>query len=140
MAAQAVQPPVDLALQQTPFWTSQDQMDLTITARRRLGNAGLVFISDFIDFKTNELKGAFKNIRTTVPAQQVIRAVVDGNGDEVFAAIPPVPADVGIILSAKWNRRLKVALTAFHHYTSIVRVCTVGNMNYMTVLKDFQIE
>ena len=82
MAAQAVlQPPVDPALQQTPFWTDQDHMDLTLTARRRLGNEGLVFISDFIDFKTEELKEASKNIRTTVPVQQGIPAVVDGNGD-----------------------------------------------------------
>jgi len=140
MAAQAVQPPVDPAIQQTPFWTDQDQMALTIVARRRLGTEGLVFISDFIDFKTEELKEAFKNIRTTVPAQQGIPAVVDENGDELYAAIPPVPADVGIILSAKCTRRLKVASTAFHYYTSIVRACTVGNMNYLTVLKDFQIE
>ena len=43
-------------------------------------NEGLVFISDFIDFKSEEFKEAFKNIRTTIPAKQGIPAVVDGDG------------------------------------------------------------
>ena len=124
---------------ETPFWTDADQMSLTAAARTRLAGEGLATIADFIDFKEEQLNLAFKNMRTTIPAQQGIAEVVDSSGNVTFPAIPAVPAQPGLLLSAKCIHRLKVATKAYHYYVSIGRSHTMQNMHYVQV-KSFYIE
>ena len=134
--AQVPPPPVD----ETPFWTDRDQMGLTNVARASLSNEGLELIADFADFKEDQLKQAFKNIRTPTNPIQGVAEVLDGEGNVLYPAIPPTPAIPGVRLPAKCMLRLLVATVAFEYYFSIQRPATVSNMHYKNVLKDFYVE
>ena len=129
-------PPPD----ETPFWTDRDQMALSGAVRTRLEGEGLQIIADFADFKDDQLKQAFKNMRTSIPPTQGVAEVLDANGTVVFPAIQPVPPMPGLNVSAKCMLRLKVASLAYHYYVSIQRPFTVANMHYMNVLKGFYVE
>ena len=60
MAAQAViQPPIDPALQQTPFWTDQDHMALSVVSRRRLVTDGF-FYQRFRLFQSERIERSFQ--------------------------------------------------------------------------------
>ena len=62
-----------------------------------LSTEGLSQVSDFADFKQEELKIAIKNVTTgipTIPGTPAIPAVVDADGfvtQPTVAAVPPVP-------------------------------------------------
>ena len=56
-----------MAAQQTNFFTSGVQIGLTMAQRNALASEGLVTEDDFIDFKADELKTAFKNMRAGLP-------------------------------------------------------------------------
>ena len=129
-------PPVD----ETPFWTDRDQMGLSDAERRALSNEGLEVIADFADFREDQLKQAFKNIRTATNPIPGVAEVLDTDGTVLYPAIPPIPAIPGVRLPAKCMLRLQVATTAFEYYFSIQRPVTVSNMHYTRVLKEFQIE
>ena len=55
------------ALQRTNFFTAGVQMALTGAQRTALASEGLVTEADFIDFKDEEIKTAFKNMRSSIP-------------------------------------------------------------------------
>ena len=122
------------------FWFSDDQMALPRTVRGRLAVEGLEYIRDFEEFKEDQLTQAFKNIRMTIPAAAGIQAELNDDGTEIFPAVPPIPAQPGLIISAKCSMRLKIASKAWHYYKSIDRAVTPLNMHFVQVLKDFNIE
>ena len=55
------------AAQRTSFFTNATQMGLTNAQRNALQDEGLVNINDFEDFFSDELKSAFKNLRSANP-------------------------------------------------------------------------
>ena len=123
-----------------PFWIGRDQMALKVNKRQRLSDEGLESIRDFIDFKDDEIAQAIKNMRTTIPPVAGVPAVIDANGTVVFAAIPPIPARQGIVISTKCHHRLKVASRAWHYYQSIQRSIRSDGMHFSLVLTDFNLE
>ena len=128
------------------FFFNGPQMALSANVRARLALEGLVNVDDFSDFKEEELKAAFKNMRTAIPGIPGIQAIleqVDVNGIVIapaVQAVPPIPPILPCLVSAKCALRLKVASIAWHYYDSIDRVQTPQNMNYTNVLKDFYVE
>ena len=123
-----------------PFWIGRDQMALKVNKRQRLSDEGLESIRDFIDFKDDEIAQAIKNMRTTIPPVAGVPAVIDANGTVVFAAIPPIPARQGIVISTKCHHRLKVASRAWHYYQSIQRSIRSDGMHFSLVLTDFNLK
>ena len=109
-------------------------MALPPNVRRRLQDEGLVLVSDFNEFKKDQLDQAFKNMRIPIPG---IPAVVDAAGVELVPAVPPVPP---CLVSARCALRLNVASLAYHYYVNIGRTPTPANMNYTQVLKGFHEE
>ena len=89
--------PVWTNAQQGLFFTSENQMGLTNDQIIALSTEGLSQVSDFADFKQEELKIAIKNVRTgipTIPGTSAIPAAVDTDGvvtQTAVAAVPPVP-------------------------------------------------
>ena len=132
-----VAPPPD---EEVYFWTDRDQMGLSEAARGKLKNEGLEVISDFADFREDQLKQASKNIRNPTNPIQGLPRVLDANGTEIFPAVPPVPAVPGVNLPAKCMLRLQVAAIAYEYYYSIGREITLDNMHYTRVLKEFYVE
>ena len=65
------------ASQRTNFFTAGVQMGLTIAQRNALASEGLVTEDDSIDFKANELKTAFKNMRAGLPGLPGIAGVTE---------------------------------------------------------------
>jgi hypothetical protein len=122
------------AAQLTSFFENGPQMSLTAIQRNRLSAEGLATIDDFMDFKEDQLDDAAKNMRTAIPG---VPAVLDANGTEITAALPPT---LPCLISAKCSLRLKVASIAFHYYMSIDRNPTPTNMNYTSVLRPFYVE
>ena len=116
------------------FFTNAPQMALPANVRRRLQNEGLVLVSDFNEFKKDQLEQAFKNMRIPIPG---VPAVVDDAGIVQVEAIPPIPP---CLVSGRCALRLKVASLAYHYYISIGRTPTPANMNYTQVLKGFHTE
>ena len=115
-------------------------MALTGPARVRLGEEGLTYIRDFVDFKEDDLNQAFKNMRTNIPPISGIAEVLNPDGSVLYEAIPPIPARQVVVLSAKCILRLKIASKAYHYYRSIDRAITTANMNFDMTLKEFNVE
>ena len=116
------------------FFTNAPQMALPPDVRRRLQNEGLTLISDFNEFKKDQLEQAFKNMRIPIPG---IPAVVDNAGVVQIPATPPIPP---CLVSARCALRLNVASLAYHYYMDINRTPTPSNMNYSQVLEGFYAE
>ena len=116
------------------FFMNAPQMGLPANVRRRLQNEGLVLISDFNEFKKDQLEQAFKNMRIPIPG---IPPVVNDAGIELVPAVPPIPP---CLVSARCALRLNVASLAYHYYINIDRTPTPANMNYTQVLKGFYTE
>ena len=73
-------------------------MALTNAQREALSREGLASVTDFVDFKEDELKVAFKNARAGIPGTPMIPAipaVMQGN-NVAQAAVPAVPGVPGI--------------------------------------------
>ena len=121
-------------MQLDAFFTNAPQMALPPNVRRRLQDEGLVLISDFNEFKKDQLEQAFKNMRIPIPG---IPAVVNDAGVELVPAVPPIPP---CLASARCALRLNIASLAYHYYISIDRTPTPANMNYTQVLKGFYAE
>ena len=122
------------------FFMNGPQMSLTAIVRERLSNEGLTQISDFSDFKEDQLSAAFKNMRTSIPGVAAVAQQVAADGTIIVPAVDAVPALLPTLVSAKCALRLKVASIAFHYYESIGRDITPSNMNYTNVLRDFYTE
>lgn len=122
------------------FWLDDDQMSLTAEERTSLSHEGLETISDFLDFKDDELTQAFKNMRISVPPVAGVDAVVDAEGEVVSPAIPSFPGKRPVALSTKCMKRLKIASKAYNYYNSIGRVRNTINMHFTQTLKVFWIE
>ena len=117
--------------QNDAFFGDGLQMSLTNNQRQRLVAEGLAQVSDFEDFKEEQIDDAIKNLRTPIPG---VPAVVNARGRETHAAIAPIPP---CIISAKCVLRLKVASVAFHYFSEIGRDVTPENMHYTNVLRGF---
>jgi hypothetical protein len=123
------------------FFTNGPQMSLTNAVRLRLAQEGLGTITDFADFKEDQLTDAFKNMRTSIPGVAAIPAQMNNDGDVILVPeVPAIPSIPPTLVSAKCSLRLKIASIAFHYYASIGREHTPANMNYTQVLKDFYTE
>ena len=130
----AVLPPAFTAAQQTAFFINGPQMTLSAVVRARLASKGLTVVTDFEDFREDQLDQAFKNMRTAIPG---VPAVLRANGAVQVAAVPPITP---VLVSARCALRLKVASIAFHYYKAIGRTPTPINMNYSSVLKEYYVE
>ena len=128
------------AQQLTNFFTNAPQMALTDGVRTRLAQEGLTLVSDFTDFKSDQLGDAYKNMRTSIPGIAGIPLVRNADGVITAEAVAAIPAIPPILVSAKCALRLKIASIAYHYFTSIGREPTPANMNYTLVLKDFYVE
>ena len=132
--------------QLTTFFTSGNQMGLTQDQRNALMNEGLSNVTDFADFKENEIKMALKNVRQGIPTIAGIPAIprqVDSRGNVTQAAVRAVPAIQGtppVLIPARSASRLFIASIAYHYYIDTARDVTPQNMHYNNVLKDFYIE
>ena len=132
--------------QRTNFFTAGVQTGLTAAQRLALANEGLVTEADFVDFQSEELKNAFKNICSGVPGVLGIPgvpAVVDAEGNEVtaaIAAVPPIPGTQAVHIPARSASRLLVAAIAWHYYNDTGREINAANMHYHHTLRDFHTE
>ena len=118
------------AQQLTAFFTANPQMGLSDAIRRRLAQEGLTTVDDFADFKEEQLKDAYKNMRTAIPGVPPIPEVRDAQNNVVAAAVPGINAIPPVLVPANCALRLKVASVAFHYYVLIDREPTAMNMNY----------
>ena len=91
-------------------------------------------------FKADQLKEAFKNVRSAIPGAPGAPQVMDAQGRVQFPAIQPIPPTQGVNISVKCSHRLKIVSVAFHYYRSIGRAFTFSNLHYQYVLKDFYVE
>ena len=110
------------ALQLTHFFTSNQQMALTNVQREALSREGLTSVTDFVDFKEEELKVAFKNARAGIPG------------------VPGVPGIPSVPIPARSITRLMIASVAYHYYVDTGRDVTNTNMHFTNVLRDFHVE
>ena len=78
--------------QRTSLFTAGVQMGLTGEQRISLSNEGLVNETDFIDFQDEELKTAFRNVRSGVPRITGVTAIAEQvdstTGEGLVAAVP----------------------------------------------------
>ena len=131
--------------QLTLFFTATTQMGLTDLQRIALGTEGLVTFNDFADFKEDELKIAFINVRSGIsgsPRIDLVPAIIL-NGTELSPEIPAIAAFPGVRavpIPAKSTSRLLVASIAYHYYCDTNRTVTAANMHFNNVLRDFYIE
>ena len=134
------------ALQLTNFFTAGVQITLTGAQRTALAYEGLVTEADFIDFKNEELKTAFKNTRSSIPGIPGVPGVpeqVDAAGLVVLAAVPaiaPVPGLRAIPVPARCASRILVALIAWNYYHENGRASTQNNMHFQNTLRNFKTE
>ena len=112
-------------------------MGLSPVIRARLAQEGLEQIANFVDFKEEQLKDAFKNMRTAIPGIPATAEVQDNNGQVIQAAVAGVAAIPPVLVPANCSLRLRVASIAYHYYLSISREPTAANMNYALVLMSF---
>ena len=126
--------------QLSAFFANASQMGLPPNVQARLSSEGLDTIEDFEDFKEEELKAAFRNMRTSIPGLQAVPEQLNAAGDVIAAAIPPVPGILPCLVSARCALCLNVASNAYHYYASIDRVTTPTNMNYNGILKVFHVK
>ena len=91
-------------------------MSLSSQVRKRLAAEGLEFVADLVDFKAEQLKEFFKNIRSAIPGAPCVPQVMDAQGRVQFPAIQLIPPTQGVNISAKCYHRLKIASVAFHYY------------------------
>lgn len=124
----------------TAFFTAGTQMGLTAQQRTALAEQGLTSPDDFADFGKDELKDAFRNMRTAIPGIPATPAVTDADGTIITEAIPAVAPILPVILPARCTHRLEVAALAWHYYTYTGREVTPVNMHYTNILKDFYVE
>ena len=85
--------------QRTNFYTAGVQMGLTTDQRNTLASEGLVTEDDFIDFKADELKTAFKNMRAGLPWVPGIAGIpeqVNAADNVIAAAVPAIAPIQGI--------------------------------------------
>ena len=87
--------------QLTSFFTAGGQMALPVNVRARLSSEGLTEIDDFEDFKDDQLKDAFKNMRTSIPGLVGIPQVTNAAGNIINAAVPSVPGILPCLISAR---------------------------------------
>ena len=65
---------------ETTFWEDMLQMSLTPQVRARLATEGLTFVADFVDFKSDQVQEAFKNMRSAIPGVPGVPQVMDAQG------------------------------------------------------------
>ena len=109
-------------------------MDLLNNIHAILVLEGIINVDNFDDFKEDQLNQAFKNMHTPITG---IPAVAAAGGD---TAVPEVDHIPSVLVYAKCDLRLKVALIAHHYYVSTGKAVTPANMNYTNVLKGLNIE
>ena len=132
--------------QLTSFFTSRTQIGLTPVQRRALQGEGLTNVTDFADFKKNEIKMALKNVSQgiqTIPGFPVIPERRNTHGSITQAAVPTVALIQSVspvIIPVRLASRLYVASIAYHYYTDTSCEINAQNMHYTDVLKDFYIE
>ena len=132
--------------QRTNFFTAGVQMALSGAQRTALANEGLVTEADFIDFRENELKTAFKNMRSSIPGVPGVPGIpeqVNAEGNVIVPAVPaiaPIPGYQGIPVPAKSASRIIVASIAWNYYDETDRISTQNNMHFQSTLRNFKTE
>ena len=111
----------------------------------KLYQEGLASVADFIDFKEDELKAAFKNARTGIPGTPMIPAipaVMQGNNvaQAAVPAIAGIPRIPSVPIPARSITHLLIASVAYHYYVDTGRAVTNTNMQFTNVLRDFHVE
>ena len=100
-------------------------MGLTDTQIQALANEGLTIIDDFEDFKEEELKIAFKNVRSRIlgtPRVETVAIVLNVAGNIIERAVSAIPAVAGVRsvpIPAKLTSCLLVASMVFNYYQEI---------------------
>lgn len=139
------------ANQNTLFFTSNAQIALTNEQRIALRREGLVSVQDLLDFQKEDLKVAFRNVRTGIPGSPATPAVaaipaVVADGVVIQAEVPATPGTAAIPtvlpvpIPARSTSRLLIASVAYHYYRDTGRTITPVNMHFTNVLRDFNIE
>ena len=111
----------------------------------KLYQEGLASVADFIDFKEDELKAAFKNARTGIPGTPMIPAipaVMQGNNvaQAAVPAIAGIPRIPSVPIPARSITHLLIASVAYHYYVDTGRAVTNTNMQFTNILRDFHVE
>uniref|UniRef100_A0A7S2RCB1 Uncharacterized protein n=1 Tax=Eucampia antarctica TaxID=49252 RepID=A0A7S2RCB1_9STRA len=131
--------------QLTQFYTSGTQMCLTNRQRIRLSTEGLLTINDFEYFKEDELKIAFKNVRSGISGStriDLVPAIVQDDGtvlEHEISTIHDVPGVHTVMIPAKSTSRLLIASVVYHYCCDTGRAVTVANMHFNNVLHNFNI-
>ena len=120
--------------QLTAFFENNPQMALNPTQRQRLADEGLALVSDFQDFKEDELEQAYKNMRISIPG---VAATTDATGNIIAPAIQAIPP---CIIPARCILRLKIASIAYQYYINTGREVNSTNMHYSNILRKFHTE
>ena len=134
------------ALQRTNFFTAGVQMGLSGAQRTALANEGLVTEADFIDFKEDEIKTAFKNMRSSIPGVPGVPGIpeqVNAEGNVILPAVPaiaPIPGYQAIPIPARCASRILVASIAWNYYHETGRASSQNNMHFQSTLRNFKTE
>ena len=122
-------------------------MGLTGEQRTALSNEGLVLETDFQDFQDEELKTAFRNVRSGVPGIPGVAAIseqIDNvTGNVLVAAVPfaaAIPAIRATPIPAKCASRLLTASIAYNYYVDTNRAISQNNMHFQNTLRSFKTE
>ena len=130
----------------TNFFTAGVQMGLTIAQRNALASEGLVTEDDFIDFKAEKLKTAFKNMRAGLPGVPGIAGIseqVNAAGNVIavaILAIVPIPGIQASPPPARCASRVLISSKAWNYYNDTGREATQNNMHFSLTLRDFNVE
>ena len=121
-------------------------MGLTLDQHTALASEGLVSEADFIDFKADELKTIFKNMRSSPPEVPVMAGtpeIRDADNNVIAAAIPgvaPIPGVCATPIPGKCVSRLLISSIAWNYYTDSGYIATANNMHFRDTLRDFYTE
>eukprot|EP00957_Ditylum_brightwellii_P058023 4399823-Ditylum_brightwellii.AAC.1 len=99
------------------FFKDNDQMAIPHNTVVHLVNEGILTVDDLEEFQKTDIKQIAANLR-----------------------IPIVPGVPLLILGAKFVKRMTAACKLVQYYTTVNRTITLGNIQWDTVVRNFEIQ
>ena len=119
------------AAQMTTFFEHAEQMGIPHATVIQLQSEGITLVSDLADFDKNSLQQLVDNLRH--PGGRV----PDPNPGAPSGSTIPTPP---FVFGAKSQRRIAIACDLVKYYTTVGRDLTVANLQWNTVMKNFDIQ
>ena len=116
------------------LFTNGSQMALNYHQLQRLGLDCLDIVEEFSGFEEYQPEKDLKNTRNPIPG---VPSVMAADENVYVSALSTVPS---CIVLEKCALRLKIVPVAYHYYDFFGLDCSPANMNYNTILGNFNVE